>query len=82
MHKDKSQCSSPFFLHSRCKECAKIASDEQNVENLVNKNRPFRLFEVIGRVCFSIPRKSEFQVGFWLDEMLFVDLNFCLHSKF
>ena len=41
-----------LFLALSAQRRRKPASNEQNVENSGSRSRPFRLFGVIGRVCF------------------------------
>lgn len=72
LHKDKSQCNSPFFLHSRRKDVENQRQTSKMLKTQVAEADPSDFLVSLEESVFSIFRKSKFQVGLWLEEMLFL----------
>ena len=62
----------PFFLLSRRKDVESQREASKMLKTQSAKADPSNILKSLEESAFSIFKKSEFQVGFWLDEMLFL----------
>ena len=62
----------PFFLHSRHKDVENQRQTSKMLKTQVAEADPSDFLVSLEESVFSIFRKSIFQVGLWLEEMLFL----------